>query len=353
MEKVKTIELKDDYTCFVISKDARAIEVEKLHLCSWWYRKPLLWFRRSLLEIGLQIKVVKPSALRVLDNDYHLEIEVVAPWFRQGANAADVYKAVKEKKNARFIFNEDINNVSGFDGGDDSTGCRLDFSKPICALPADYSILEERMLVKVKIPKEADVSQDPIYLRCVVDISKGRICYAKTGPAKGVYSYDMKVNHPRNLPAQYRKDEMCDVRASYFIHIVPSHYQLAFESGKTFQNVRILEYNRYTEYVKGIKLFKQKITKNKYIAVFNKSNDGKNAFFTVFESDHIGLTPIWIAILINMICSLLSFWMGIGDSCLCSAREKMKSSTQETAEFSPHDQDVNEKEELNEGPSSH
>lgn len=305
------IEIRDSYTCFVISDHVSGLKVDKFHFCSWWYRKPLLFSRKVLIEIGLQVRISDLNVLKKQKDGKALKIAIVAPWISDGDQVEDVYPAIKEKKNARFIFNEDVTRDDTFDGGDGLTGCILNFVNPICALPAEYQVSEGKVDLTVKIPEECDLKKYPIYVRFAILAKRGRrICYANTGPAKGIYAFDLKINQPRNLPAPYKKDQLCEVGKSYCIHIVPSHYQISYYGGGPSLTVRLLEHTRYNEYVKGMVLFDQDIKPNAYQVVFNKREDLKNMFFTVFESEHIGMVAIGIAFLINIICTLMFLPLG-------------------------------------------
>ena len=298
------LHIKDAYTYFVTSDKASALEIEKLHFCSWRYRNVLCW-RKRLLEIGLQIRVLNVESLEVESGGNRLlEINVIIPWLRKGAAVADLYNAIREPKNARFIFNEDVEPGRTFDGGEGATGCVLNFAKPICVLPFSWECENSQVKFSISIPNDVELLSMPIYVRGAIGIPRKKFCYANTGLARSMYSYDIKVNRLRNLPSPLMKTVLCKINACYCLHIVPIHYHLSFYDSNNFQNIRILEHNRYNDYVSGVDMFKAKIGANKYQVVFNKDTEGNFSFFSLFESEHIGLTPLIIAILINIFCTM-------------------------------------------------
>ena len=304
MKHSNSIQIKDAYTYFVTSDKASAIEIEKLHLCSWRYRN-LLWLRKRLLEIGMQIKVKDIKALETEPGGNHvLTVEVVIPWVKKGTKVADLYRSLRETKNARFIFNEDVEPGKTFDGGEGNTGCVLEFAHPICMLPSQCECDDSQVRFSISIPSDVDLKLMPIYIRCAIEIPRKKFCYANTGLSRSMYSYDIKINRLRNLPIPVRKADLCPIKACYCLHIVPSHYQLSFYDSNNFQNIRILEHNRYNDYVSGVELFKKKVKAYKYQVVFNKNTADNFSFLSLFESEHIGLTPLIIAILINILCTI-------------------------------------------------
>lgn len=305
MAKENNIPLKDAYTYFVISENASLLEIPKMHLCFWWYKKRLWAGRKKLLEIGLQIKVSNIESLKSFGDFHQLKLDLVVPWLRAKTQTADLYNAIRNTKNARFIFNEDVNPGRLFDGGDGATGQILNFttSSPLCVLPTAVECEAGVIHLCIDIP-DTYTEGYPIYVRFVVAAERS-VCYAKNGFSKSLYSYDIKINEPRNLPQCYKKEEMCTITASYCFHMVPSHYQVSFVNNAIFQNIRILEHNRYVDYVSGISLFKHDIAANEFQVLFNKISDGRrHSFFTSFESEHIGMTPIVVAAVVNILCAL-------------------------------------------------
>ena len=318
-----SIEFKDDYTYFVVSPQAKNLTIQKFHLCSWRYRKPLLWRRKEILEIGLQVKISDPEALeKDGEGNRKLMVSVAIPWIQPSCNADDLYESIRNTQNTRFIFNEDVSPGDTFDGGDGRNGQILKFlasGDQMCFLPVLPEADEGFLRLPILIPPKVDLATMPIYVRVAVSMPTSRFCFAKNGFAKSLYSFDVKINEPRNLPSKGVSYPMCEIQSYYCLHIVPSHYQISFVDDGVFQHVRMLEHKRYNAYVEGRLLFKENVGKDDYQVVFNKRSDGKSNFYIVFESEHIGMMPIIIAAVINIICSVLFlFWQPLKDRCLAN-----------------------------------
>lgn len=338
--------MKDAYTYFVVSDDAEILQIEKLHFCSWLYRKPFfarilcgLWKPREVLEVGFQIRVTEKEdhELPVEKGHKILKLSLIIPWLKQGKDVVDMYPRISDTKNARFLFNEDVNPGDAFDGGERKTGLILKFDggRPICVLPvSDVKACEGELDLDVKIPKMARLKDYPLYVRIAMKMPHAKYCCKNSCVTKSIYLYDVKVNEPRNYPDPEGRDRICDVKTCYCIHIVPSNFQISFTVAKAFRNVRILEHERYNDYVRGMKLFKENTEANQYQVIFNKIDREKDAvpfsFFSVMEKEHIGRSSVLIAILINILCTLLFVnKQDLKQSILCRffAREEVPQTT--------------------------
>ena len=303
------IQVKDGFSYFVTSEDAADILIEKLHLCSWRYRKYPFFKHKRLLEVGMQIKFIttdKPKWNKV--EDRQLVISILIPWVDAQTKHQDLYRSLKDTKNARFIFNEDVTSAEYFDGGDGETGAVLAFDRRICVLPCSYSCSAGVVECNITIPKDVDLNVLPIYIRGVFSVPVDKYSYSNNGFSKSLYAYDVKVNESRSLPTNVKKHNVCKIDTCYCLHIVPSYYQLSFYDANNFRSVRMLEYMRYNDYVKGLRLFETEVKENEYQVVFNKvksPDDQKFTFFSMFESEHIGVTPLTIAVVIDIVISIV------------------------------------------------
>lgn len=319
--------MKDAYTYFVASDDSDKLTVEKLHLCSWLYRKPWwalplcgLYKSRELLEIGLQIKVNEREHHKLKRIDAHhkgITFSILVPWLKVGATIKDVFPQMKDTRNARFIFNTDVDPRGSCDGGEGNAGVFFKFGDspdPMCLLPVEGKIKEDGVLtVNVAIPDKVKLHKNPIYVRMVITIPRTKFCCKNSCITKTRYMYDVKVNEPRNYPKPEEQDKICSVETCYCIHIVPSNFHISFNVAKAFRNVRILEHERYNSYVKGLGSFVTNIQANDYLVIFNKidnsvigSETEKSpfSFFTVLEKEHIGRTSVLVATIINILCTI-------------------------------------------------
>ena len=120
-----------------------------------------------------------------------------------------------------------------------------------------------------------------LYVRMLIEIPESHFSFRQKGIAKTIYSYDVKVNEPRNHPndAKFDLRQMCPVEYVFCLHIIPSKFSLIFLEEKAFKNVRILEKVRYENYVKPMKSLPPNVKKNEFLVVFNKRK------VTAFKND--------------------------------------------------------------------
>lgn len=324
----------DEYTYFVTSP--QRVLVEKLHFCSWLFLES-----REYLEVGLQIKYDGPSK----KERPPVELSLWIPWVCSTTKVEDMYPALKDSKNCRFIFNEAVDGTGYFDDGNASTGVQFSFNNMeyLCVLPIAEGIKVDkgRIDLTIKVPDdkvvEGDHSRDVkvgqhLYVRMLIEIPGSHFAFRQKGIAKTIYSYDVKVNEPRNHPNDSKFDlrQMCPVEYVFCLHIIPSKFSLSFLEEKAFKNVRILEKVRYENYVKPMKLLPHNVKKDEFLVVFNKrkvvafkNDDGKAieddnikslpaSFFSVFEAESIGHEQVVLALLLNLGCSLFFYCVTVG-----------------------------------------
>ena len=324
----------DEYTYFVTS--AQRVLVEKLHFCSW-----LFWDSKEYLEVGLQIKYAEN--LKACRPPVVLSLWI--PWVCSETNVDDMYLSLKDSQNCRFIFNEAVDGTGYFDDGNAATGARFSFNnmEDLCVLPIAKNVKVDRGRIDltINVPDdkivETDHSRDVkvgqhLYVRLLLGIPESHFSFKQKAISKTIYSYDVKVNEPRNHPNDeaFKLEQMCPIETVYCLHIIPSKFCLSFLEEKAFQNVRILEKARYENYVKPMKSFPSKIKKDEFLVVFNKrkasafkKEDGseipsaeiKNrsaSFFSVFEVESVGHEQVVLALLLNLGCSLFFYFITAG-----------------------------------------
>ena len=334
----------DEYTYFVTS--SQRVLVEKLHFCSWLFLES-----REYLEVGLQIKYDEPLKKKRPPVGLSLWI----PWVCSTTKVEDMYPALKDSKNCRFIFNEAVDGTGYFDDGNAITGVQFSFNnmEDLCVLPIAKGIKvnEGRIDLTIEVPDdkvvEGEHSRDVkvgqhLYVRMLIEIPESHFSFRQKGIAKTIYSYDVKVNEPRNHPndAKFDLRQMCPVEYVFCLHIIPSKFSLIFLEEKAFKNVRILEKVRYENYVKPMKSLPPNVKKNEFLVVFNKrkvtafkNDDGEAiqddkikslpaSFFSVFEAESVGHEQVVLALLLNLGCSLFFYFITAG-SCNNSPTPKV------------------------------
>lgn len=324
----------DEYTYFLTS--VQRVLVEKLHLCSW-----LFWDSKEYLEVGLQIKYNEHQKA----GRSPVVLSLWIPWVCSTTKVDDMYPSLKDSQNCRFIFNEAVDGTGYFDDGNAATGARFSFNnmEDLCVLPIAKSVKVDRGRVDltINVPDdkivETDHSRDVkvgqhLYVRLLLEIPESHFSFKQKAISKTIYSYDVKVNEPRNHPNDeaFKLEQMCPIEKVYCFHIIPSKFCLSFLEEKAFQNVRILEKTRYENYVKPMKSLPSKIKKDEFLVVFNKrkastfkKEDGTEipnaeiksqpvSFFSVFEVESVGHEQVVLALLLNLGCSLFFYFITAG-----------------------------------------
>ena len=314
MDKNNCKQTVDRYSYFITSNiSGRPHLIERLHLCSWLFPDG-----EEYLECGMQIRVMQEELEEAKSG---LEILLWLPWIQETSDTEDsfedLYPALKESENARFIFNEGVREAKFFDNGERKKGVLLSFTDGtiLAMLPVEHQFEDGRIKLRVALP-ECEVTTEceyplHLYFRFLLKVPETFYSFRQKAISKTICSYDIKINEPRNRPVNNDFDHvsMCLIGGAYIIHIVPGNYNLTF-LGKDFKSVRILEKQQYANYVKDMKLLPKRIAKDKPIVVFNKKmvsamTDGDAgilpldkiklspcSFFSVFEVETIGYAQV-------------------------------------------------------------
>lgn len=326
----------DEYTYFLTS--TQRILVEKLHFCSWFFLDS-----KEYLEVGLQIRYDELKEKGRMP----VELTVWIPWVSPSTKVEDMYPALKDSKNCRFIFNEAVDGTGYFDDGNAATGVSFSFNnmEDLCILPIGNGIRVDkgRIDLNISVPDnkvgETDSSRNVkvgrhLYVRLLLEIPESHFSFKQKGISKTIYSYDVKVNEPRNHPSddKFNLKQMCPIEYVFCLHIIPSKFNLSFLEEKAFKNVRILEKARYENYVKPMKSLPSKIGNNEFLVVFNKLKstsfkdyDGKDiqdaeirsrpvSFFSVFEIESVGHEQVVLALMLNLGCNLFFYLVTVGSN---------------------------------------
>lgn len=316
-------DVTDTNTYFVVSNSPTDFLVEKLHLCSWLYRVRSLrrlWTceLQEVLEIGLQIKVRNGQNFEcVSGGGRKLTFSVLIPWLKTDIEYVDMYQQIRNTKNARFIFNQDVEPGETFDHGMGNNGQILKFNAnesfhgvDLCVFPSHAIVRKGELIFNLELPPhipEKDGVLASFYTRVAIRVPQSSFCYHNSGLSKSMFTFAVKVNELRNFSHPEKRHTIKRVNACYCLHIVPSCFQLVFPDPKSFKNLRMLESGQYSEYVNGLPFFVQVLGRNQYQVVFNKLKEDHYSFFSVFECEHVGIVPVLIAVLINILCSILLF----------------------------------------------
>lgn len=289
-----------DNSFFVFSDDYQ-IEFERFHLCIWEFHNS------SLVEFGGEIKK------ECVNGKGKLTIYIYIPWLKKGCSVTDFYIKLKDSENSRFIFNDSIINTTSMDGGNNKRGVIHEFSgrNKLCILPVNLNSDFEKNILPVQIDL-SDYNQSGkeanIYFRFSVKPNEQHISTRKNGISKSTIIYDIKINERRNLPENlaesFRTKKLNLISSCFCFFIVPNSFDLTFFESEHLKNVRSLEYDSFNHYLKD-----NRIKKDELIVVFNKKNKSDSySFFSMFTKERIGAGQFALALLINLICSILLFF---------------------------------------------
>jgi len=101
----------------------------------------------------------------------------------------------------------------------------------------------------------------------------------------------------------FSQKDFCVIKTCFCFFIIPNDYDIVFFENDSLKSVRTLEYDAFTKY-----LGDKKVKRNELIVVFNKKSDLESfSFFSIYTKERIGPGQYILAILINMISSILLF----------------------------------------------
>lgn len=291
----------DTHSYFVTSTEG--YEIERLHLCSWLFSD-----NTEFLECGMEVCCAKVTG--------SVSFKVWVPWMQKGDELQDLYISLKESENTKFIFNDNVDSAAYFKDGD-KTGASFTFvsGSRLTVLPCELTSENGFVKVLINLPIETETAKigGRFYIRFLMKATGRLFSFRQQGITKSIYSYDLKVNEPRNCPEDLKPstDKLCKIKNAFCLHIVPSVFSLAFLSQSAFKSVRILEKGAYAKYVRPMRGI-PKIVDNDLMVVFNKSKDGQSySFFSVFERESIGNAQVVMAISLNILVSSFFFLLPI------------------------------------------
>ena len=293
---------------FFIFTDKEEIEIERFHICTWEFKSS-----KPLIEFGAEI-----SKNSIKDKD-SLCLSIYIPWLTDECKISDLYKNLKERENARFIFNDSIVSDVPLDPHTDDVGVIHKFQnkEALCILPIKKTI--ERKIISVLIDLKPykqeckNIETNPnIYFRFLIEPVE-KIPMIKKGVGKSTIIYDIKVNERRNISSSEEKNlrdkAFCKIKNCFLFNIIPNKYDVVFFENKSLKNIRALEYESFKKYLPD-----SRVKKDELIVVFNKKNSVEQSpsysFFTIYSRERIGMGQFALAILINIICGFLLFLPG-------------------------------------------
>lgn len=274
-------------------------DVEKFHLCTWDVRN-----HYSFVEVGMCIKNRNdlPSQIRII---------LAAPFITSKCKIRSLHESFNDSDNYRFIFNEIPASINAIGEGK-REGSIVRLSSPennnqtYLMANANTKFINTGLL-EIKIDK-ANVSVDNIYVRLLIRTNLNTIAEVIPGIAKQSYIFDIKINEVRNIPdnvSDHKRDNhliFLKVNTAYCLHCVPDNYDIAFADASKVKNIRKLEKDAFQKYLPELKTLD-----GDYIIIFIKYKEGSGSysFFTTFSKEVVGNKQLLVAIVTNLLCSLL------------------------------------------------
>ncbi|MDP4277879.1 MAG: hypothetical protein Q8914_09635 [Bacteroidota bacterium] len=285
---------------FVYTTNGDTFEIERFHTCIWEFDN-----NSSLVEFGFEIS---------MEQSHHLddiEFCLYIPWLTEKAKFQDLYEKLKDPENSRFIFNDSILNTSNIDEGRGLLGVSHEFRSrnllTILPVTTEYEPKIAHIKIDLRHYNQFQGNKGNVYVRFSIIPECGFISTRKNGIAKSTVIYDIKINERRNIPDELVGDlnnaNMCKIKDCFSFNILPNSYDIIFYDNSALRNVRLLEYDAFTKYIKD-----ERVKKDDLMVVFNKkSNPESFSFFSIYTKERIGMAQFLLAIFFNMLCGFLFF----------------------------------------------
>lgn len=283
--------------CAGIGGEKKTIKISRLQICTW-----NLLHGNTFFELGIEI------APGIIPEGQNCTIDFIAPWLMNTSKIISMHERFADNSNCRFIFNETVKSSSPI-AGDNRNGTQIVFTtntRIITILPVVHNILNNRVL-QLSFVNKAPKDSSP-YIRVLIEIKQKTLAAIKKGIAKCNYIFDFKINERRNLP-DFVLDTInadgliyCDIERFFCLHVVPDSCDISFIDSQKLKNIRSLELSAFGRYLASI----YKIEIRDYIITFSKDEQKESySLFSVFTQEIIGTFQIILAIITNIVCSLL------------------------------------------------
>lgn len=289
--------MKETNTIYTLSSSN--VSMEKLHICTWDVKG-----QKAFIEVGMQISATIP------DNEY--DVYVYLPFIDNSTQINSLHQELSDDANFRFIFNrshskktiigDDIRNGSIFEIDKDG---HPDQKEMIAILNVD-TIIENTKFVKFKFTRpNNEVSK--LYGRILLKTNHETLANTVSGITKKDYLYDIKINEVRNMPDvvfDYKRKmnlDLCNPNTVFLLHAIPEEWNINYSDSSCLKNVRRLEIDAFKHYMSWI----EKVS-DEYLITFSKAEaQGGASFFTSFTKEHVGSKQLLVAVVMNILCSLI------------------------------------------------
>ena len=292
--------MKEINTIYTLSSSA--VSLDKLHICTWDVKG-----QKAFVEVGMQLDASIPEG--------GLSVYVYLPFINDSTVVSSLHQELSDEANFRFIFNrshssktvigDDIRNGAIFTIEKDVRGDEDPQSENIAILNVDARIDEQRFVKFTFTRQGDDVSK--LYGRVLLKTTHETLANTVSGITKKDYLYDIKINEARNMPDvvfDYKRNNnllLSNPDTVILLHAIPEEWNINYSDSSRLKNVRRLEVGAFKHYMSWI----EKVS-DEYLITFSKADaKGGASFFTSFTKEHVGSKQLFVAVIMNILCSLL------------------------------------------------
>lgn len=292
--------MKEINTIYTLSSSA--VSLDKLHICTWDVKG-----QKAFIEVGMQLDANNINA--------GLSVYVYLPFINDSTEVSSLHQELSDEANFRFIFNRSHSNKTLI-GGDNRNGSIFTIDRDVNGEEApqteDIAILnvdatiEDHKFVKFCFTRQDD-NVSKIYGRVLLKTTHETLANTVSGITKKDYLYDIKINEVRNMPNvvfDYKRNNnllLCNPDTVILLHAIPEEWNINYSDSSRLKNVRRLEMDAFKHYMSWI----EKVS-DEYLITFSKAEaKGGASFFTSFTKEHVGSKQLFVAVIMNILCSLL------------------------------------------------
>lgn len=296
--------MKTDNNYYVLTENGCDISLDKFHICTWDVKE-----QRAFIEVGVSIPIQE-------NTPENINIYIALPFVTQKCEIISLHKSLGDDSNFRFVFNRTHKNKVVIDNDlrngsifiiDEEENNDVRFA----IVDARATIINEQNIVKFELRKPQNIHR--LYARVLIKTNTETLANTVSGITKKDYLYDIKINEARNIPDKifnYNRDNnlhIIKIEQIFCLHAIPEKWNINYSDSSKLKNVRRLEIDAFKKYMKWV----EKID-DEYLITFSKcsGNDGCS-FFTSFSNEYVSNRQLLVAVITNLICSMLIGWASI------------------------------------------
>lgn len=296
--------METDNNYYVLTENECGISLDKFHICTWDVKG-----QKAFIEVGVSIPILE-------NTPENINIYIALPFVNLECKIESLHMSLGEDSNFRFIFNRTHSNKATIDN-DSRYGSIFTLNEvgnnnmKFAIVDAKATIVEGQNIVKFELRKPQNIHR--LYARVLIKTNTETLANTVSGITKKDYLYDIKINEARNMPDKifnYKRDknlQIVNITQTFCLHAIPEKWNINYSDSSKLKNVRRLEIDAFKKYMNWV----EKID-DEYLITFSKcsSNDGCS-FFTSFSNEYVSNRQLLVAVITNLVCSMLIGWASI------------------------------------------